>query len=157
MIARLWWEWIAATAVVYGVFFVILVLLDVDPRPVPLLLLVSLLMAVLLLVNTNLVAGGPDWEVQSSHPVNEPGQDARLGMYLRVIGDHLDAKSPDGALRDRLAELAATRLRQRHGIGLRDPGATDLLGREVTDILTGPPRRLGRGEIEDAVRRIEGL
>ena len=134
-----------------------MVLLDVDPRPGPVLLLVALVTAVLALVNINLVAGGPDWEVHSSRPVNEPGQDARLGMYLRVIGDHLDAKVPDAGLRDRLAALATSRLRQRHGIGLRDPGATDLLGPEVTDILTGPPRRLSRGEIEDAVRRIEGL
>ena len=60
-------------------------------------------------------------------------------------------------LRDRLADLAAARLRQRHGVGLRDPAARDLLGSEVADLLTGPPRRLGRGEIETAVRRIEGL
>jgi hypothetical protein len=157
MIARFWWRWVAATAVVYAVLFVLLVLLDVDPRPAPLLLLVALVTAVVALVNINLVSGGPSWEVQSSRPVNEPGQDARLGMYLRVIGDHLDARLPDPGLRDRLAELASSRLRMRHGIGLHDPAARDLLGPEVTDILTGPTRRLARGEIEDAVRRIEGF
>jgi hypothetical protein len=157
MIARFWWRWIAGTAVVYGVFFVLLALLQVDPRPAPLLLLVALVMAVLALVNINLIAGGPDWDVHSTHPVNEPGQDARLAMYLRVLGDHFDARVPDAGLRDRLADLATSRLRLRHGIDLREPGATDLLGPEVIAILTGPPRRLGRGEIEAAVRRIEGL
>jgi hypothetical protein len=157
MIARFWWRWIAATAVVYGVFFALLAFLGTDPRPAPLLLLVALVMAVLALVNINVLAGGPEWDLHSTYPVSEPGQDARLAMYLRVLGDHLDAKVPDAALRDRLAELASSRLRLRHGIGLRDPGASALLGPTVTDILTGPPRRLGRGEIEDAVRRIEGL
>jgi hypothetical protein len=89
--------------------------------------------------------------------VTEPGQDARLAMYTRALSGHLDARTVDPVLRDRLADLAAARLRQRHGVGLRDPAAEDLLGSEVADLLTGPPRRLARGEIETAVRRIEGL
>jgi hypothetical protein len=152
-----WWRWLAATAVVYAVFWVLLYALDLDPRPGPLLLLVALVMAVFALVNINVTSAGPSWEVHPSQPVNEPGQDARLAMYTRVLSGHLDAKGVDPGLRDRLAELASARLRQRHGVGLRDPAATDLLGSQVADLLTGPPRRLARGEIETAVRRIEGL
>ena len=157
MRASFWWGWLTATGVVFAVFWALLYALGVDPRPGPLLLLVALVMAVLALVNINLVSDGPSWDVHSSQPVTEPGQDARLGMYTRALSGHLDAKTVDPVLRDRLADLAAARLRQRHGVGLRDPAARDLLGREVADLLTGPPRRLGRGEIETAVRRIEGL
>jgi hypothetical protein len=155
--ARFWWRWLAATAVVYGAIWLMLTALDTEPRPGPLLLLVALVMAVLALVNINVTSDGPSWEVQPSQPVTEPGQDARLGMYTRVISGHLDAKTVDPALRDRLADLASALLRQRHGLGLREPAATDLLGREVADLLTGPPRRLSRGEVETAVRTIEGL
>jgi len=155
--ASFWWGWLTATAVVFGVFWALLYALGVDPRPGPLLLLVALVMAVLALVNINVTSDGPSWEVHPSQPVNEPGQDARLAMYTRVISGHLDARTIDPGLRDRLAELASARLRQRHGVGLRDPVATDLLGREVADLLTGPARRLARAEIETAVRRIEGL
>jgi hypothetical protein len=155
--ASFWWGWLTATAVVFAVFWALLHALGVDPRPGPLLLLVGLVMAVLALVNINLTADGPSWDVHSSQPVTEPGQDARLAMYTRALSGHLDAKTVDPVLRDRLADLAAARLRQRHGVGLRDPAAEDLLGSEVADLLTGPPRRLARGEIETAVRRIEGL
>jgi len=155
--ARFWRRWLAATAAVYALMWVLLTTVDVDPRPFPLLLLVALVMAVMALVNLNATADGPSWEVHSSQPVIEPGQDLRLGMYVRVISGHLDARDPDTSLRDRLSELAAARLRQRHGVGLRDRQAAELLGPQVVDLLTGTPRRLGRGEIEDVVRRIEGL
>jgi hypothetical protein len=48
-------------------------------------------------------------------------------------------------------------LRQRHGIGREDPTAAGLLGPELTAVLTSPPRRLSRPEIERCVRRIEEL
>ena len=157
MRARFWWRWLAATAVVYGAVWLMLTGLDTQPRPGPLLLLVALVMAVLALVNINLTSDGPSWEVHPSQPLTEPGQDARLGMYVRVIGGHLDAKTVDPSLRDRLADLASAQLGQRHGLRLHDPAAADLLGREVADLLTGPPRRLARGEVEAAVRSIERL
>ncbi len=157
MRARFWWGWLAATAVVYGAIWLMLTGLDTQPRPGPLLLLVALVMAVLALVNISVTGDGPSWEVHPSQPVTEPGQDARLGMYTRVISGHLDAKTIDPALRDRLADLASALLQQRHGLGLHEPAATALLGREVADLLTGPPRRLSRGEVEAAVRTIEGL
>jgi len=154
---RFWWRWLAATAVVYGASWLLLTGLGTQPRLGPLLLLVALVMAVLALVNINLTSEGPSWEVHPSQPLTEPGQDARLGMYVRVISGHLDAKTVDPSLRDRLADLASAQLRQRHGVGLREPAAAELLGREVTDLLTGPPRRLSRGEVEAAVRSIERL
>lgn len=137
MTARFWWRWLAATGAVFGVMWALLTVADVEPRPGPLLLLVALVMAVLALVNLNVNAESSSWEVHPTQPVTEPGQDARLGMYVRVIGGHLDARLPDPALRDRLCELAGALLRQRHGVGLRDPVAADLLGPQVTEFLTG--------------------
>ncbi len=156
-VARFWWGWLAATAVACGVFWGLLVVLGTDPRPGPLFLLVALVMAVLALVNLNVTTDATTWDVHASQASAGPGQDTRLAMYARVLSGHLDSRDPDAQLRDRLAELAAARLRQRHGIGLDDAAATGLLGPEVVAILTGAPRRLGRGEIENAVRRIEEL
>src|SRR3954451_21642180 len=156
-VARFWWGWVAGTVVVFLVFWGLLVVLDLEPRPGPLLLLVALVMAVLALVNLNVTTEATTWDVHASQPVAGPGQDTRLAMYARVLSGHLDSRDPDPQLRDRLAELAAARLRQRHGVGLTDPAATGLLGPDVLAILTQAPRRLGRGEIENAVRRIEEL
>lgn len=155
--SRFWWRWLVTTAVVFGAAWALLVGLDTGPRPGRLLLLVTLLMAVLALVTVSMVADGPEWTIDSTQPVAAPGQDTRLGMYARVIAGHLDARQPDTNLRDRLADLADRRLRQRHGLTLRDAGTADLLGREVADILTGPARRLTRGQIESCVAGIEAL
>jgi hypothetical protein len=155
--ARFWWGWLTATVLTYVVIWVLMVSVDVDPRPERLLLLVALLTAVLALVNISVVSDPSDWDVHSVHPVTAPGQDVRLGMWVRVIGDHLNSRYTDAALRDRLAELAAARLRQRHGLDLRDQAATTLLGADVARILTDPARSLSRTEIETCVRRIEEL
>jgi hypothetical protein len=157
MRARFWWGWLAATAFAYGAMWLMLTGLDTEPRPGPLLLLVALVMAVLALANVSVVSEGPDWTVDSIQSIAPPGQDTRLGMYTRVISGHLDARRLDPSLRDRLADLADRRLRQRRGIGLRDPGAVDALGDDVSAILTGAPRRLSRAEIETCVRTIEEL
>lgn len=154
---RFWWRWAVTTLVVFGVAWVLLVSLDTGPRPGRLFLLVVLLMGVLALANVSVVADGPDWSVDSVAPVSPPGQDTRLGMYTRVISGHLDARDADPGLRDRFADLAERRLRQRRGFGLRDPRAREVLGAEVADILTGPPRRLTRTQIQTCVTTIEEL
>lgn len=156
-VARFWRNWLVATLLLYAAAWALLSAVGTDPRPGPLLLLVAVATAVLALVNLNVTGEGPDWEVASSHPVTVPGQDVRLAMYARVVSGHLDARHADPALRDRLATLATGRLRQRHGLGLRDAAAADLLGAEVIRILTGPPRALNRTEIDNCVQRIEGI
>ena len=154
---RFWWRWLAVTLFAYGVVWVLMLALDVEARPWRLLLLVGVVMAVLALANVAVVSDGPDWSVDSIQSVAPPGQDTRLGMYTRVISGHLDARQLDPVLRDRLADLADRRLRQVHGVGLRDPGASRWLGEDVTGILAGPVRRLSRAEIETCVRRIEEM
>jgi hypothetical protein len=156
-ISGYWWRWLALTLGAFGGTWVLMSAFDVGVRPGRLLLLVAVVMAVLALANISVVGDGPDWSVDSIQPVSPPGQDTRLGMYTRVISGHLDARQLDPALRDRFADLADRLLRQRHGIGLREPGAADLLGVEVAGILTGPPRRLSRAEIDRCVTTIEEL
>ena len=156
-VGRFWWRWLATTLIVFGVGWALLANLDTAPRPFQLLLLVLLLMAVLALANVSLISDGPDWSVDSVMAVSPPGQDTRLGMYTRVIAGHLDSRDPDPALRDRFAELADRRLRQRHGMAIRDPGATRLLGADVVELLTGPAKRLTRDQIQHCVQKIEEL
>jgi hypothetical protein len=154
---KFWWRWLLATALLFGAVIGILELNDSTWRFWPLLLLVVFVTAVFGLVHVGLVSDGPDWDVYSVQSATPAGQDARLGMYTRVIAGHLDARVPDPLLRDRFANLAERRLLQRHGVGLRDPRAAALLGDEASAILTGPPRRLSREEIDRCVRTIEEL
>ena len=152
-----WWRWLVGTAALFGLVWGLLAVLDTDPRPERVLLLVVLATSVVALVTLGLVSDGPDWNVYSIQSDTPPGQDTRLGMYTRVIAGHLDARLVDSGLRDRFADLADRRLRQRHGLGLHDPGAAALLGDESYKILTGPARRLSRDEIARCVGRIEEL
>ncbi len=156
-VSGFWWRWLAATLVAYAATWGLMSVFDATARPWRLLLLVAVVTAVLALVNVAVIGDGPDWSVDTIASVSPPGQDTRLGMYTRVISGHLDARQLDPSLRDRFADLADRRLRQQHGVGLRDPGAVALLGSEVTAVLTGPVRRLTRAEIETCVRRIEEL
>ena len=154
---RFWVGWVVATAATFGLFWVLLTVLDLEPRPGRLLLLVCVVTAVLALVNVGTVNEGPDWDVVTVTPVSEPGQDARLAMYARVVGGHLDSRQVDPVLRDRLADLTEARMRLHHGIGLDVALATGRLERPLADVLAGPPRRLSRQEIETCVRLIERI
>ena len=156
-VSAFWRRWLISTAAAFGLMWVLLAVLDTGPRPGRLLLLVTFATAVAALVAVGLVGEGPDWDVHASQSATPAGQDHRLGMYTRVITGHLDARLPDPGLRDRFAALADRRLRQRHGVGLHDTEAADLLGEESHRILTGPVRRLSRDEIERCVREIEEL
>jgi hypothetical protein len=155
--ARFWWRWLGATAFLLGVVMGVLALNGSTWHFWPLLLLVAFTTAVLALVNVGTVNESPDWTVDSVQALGPAGQDSRLGMYARAISGHLDARVADHTLRDRLADLADRRLRQRHGLALADPAALRLLGEEAFGVLTGPPRRLSRDEIQRCVRRIEEL
>jgi hypothetical protein len=156
-LSRFWWRWLVATVLVLGVVIGVLEMNGSTWHFWPLLLLVGFTTSVFALVNVGTVSDPPDWSVESVQAVSASGQDSRLGMYTRAISGHLDARVPDHTLRNRLAALADRRLHQHHAIRLRDPEATDLLGAEVAAILTGPPRRLSRDEIDACVRRIEEL
>ena len=83
--------------------------------------------------------------------------DPRTASYLRIMEGHLSARDVDGALRDRLRELADQTLRARHDLTLDAPQAEELLGAELSRVLTDRPFRLDPDRIERCVRRIEEL
>ncbi|RYP82486.1 hypothetical protein EKO23_21675 [Nocardioides guangzhouensis] len=143
--------------------WVVLALLDFEPDPVRLPLLVVLVLAVMHLVSA---ATGWDeqavrlWEVDTAEPVRPAGEDTRLSFLVRVLTQHESAREPDGRLVECLAELADRRLEQRHGVRRdREPErAGALLGPDLSRVLEEPPgRRMSLAEVDRHVQRIEEL
>ena len=124
-----------AALVFFVVADVVLAVFDFAPDAFRLALLVLVgAAAVSLLVDSVNDAAVAPWPDQSSREVVPRGSDLRLGAYVRLVEDHLTARTPDRGLQDRLVELSGGRLAPE---------------------LDGPPRRLSREQIEDYLRRIE--
>ena len=157
MTAARWWRRAAAGVLVFAVLEVVLLLAHTGPDALRLALLVATCVGVLGLVLDTLSDPGPSWTVEVEQPSSRAVGDPRLGRYVGLLEAHLSARSDDAALRDRLGALTDQVLRQRHGIRLDDPRAIELLGPDVADVLTGPPRRLGLAEIDRCLTRIEDL
>jgi hypothetical protein len=83
--------------------------------------------------------------------------DPRTASYLRIIESHLSAREVDGALRNRLRELAEQTLRVRHDLAVDDPRAEELLGHELRRVLYESPTKLDPDQIDRCVKRIEEL
>jgi hypothetical protein len=141
----------------YVGFGALLVLLDADPDPVRLALLVATCTAILGLVADSLNGSEPSWEVDIERPSVRDSGDPRLVRYVGLIDAHESSRTPDHTLRDRLAVLTDQVLRQRYGLSRHDPDAAEILGAELTDLITGPPRRLSRTQIDRCLTTIEEL
>lgn len=144
-------------AVLFAVLYAGFAVLDFEPHPLPLLLLVVVGVAAVGLVVDGLGGEEPSWTVDMARWASPPGQDPRLAIYLRLLESHLTTATPDPALRDRLAAIAALRLQQGHGVAGPGPRRDALLGPDLTAVLDGPVRRLSRAEITRCVQRIEEL
>ena len=144
---------LAAALVLYVGFL----LLDFDPDPARLVLLVLVSLAAASLFADAFGSDEGSWGVESTRWAAQPGRDHAFAAYVRLIESHLTVDVPDGVLRDRLAEVADRRLEQRYSMRLGDPRADDLIGAELMGIILGPPRRLSRTEIDRCVTRIEEL
>ncbi len=118
----------------FAVLDVVFAVVDFAPDAPRLALLVLVGAAGVGLLLDSVDDGGPPWPDRGSRPVLPRGSDARLSSYVRLVEDHLTARTPDGGLRDRLVELSGGRLAEELG---------------------GPVRRLSRAEIDDYLRRIE--
>lgn len=152
------WVWRALTFVVlFGALDIALVLLDFAPDHLRLLLLAALAFAVGVLLLDALADDAPAWRDETVRPMTSPGDDTRLGAYVRLIESHLTAAAPDAALRDRLAALCDERLGRVHSLTRQDPRAEELLGADLLRDLAGPVRRLRRTEIDRHLERIEDL
>lgn len=157
MSPRRWWRRAGAGLVVFVALEVGLGLAEVGPDPVRLALLVATGVAVLGLALDALSDPAPSWDMEVERPSVRDGGDPRLSLYVNLLEAHLAARSDDAALRDRLGSLADQVLRQRHGVRREDPRAADLLGPELTAVLTGPVRRLSPADVDRCLTRIEEL
>lgn len=157
MNAHRWWRRAAAAVVVFVGLEVGLGLADVGPEPVRLALLVATTVGVLGLALDALSDPAPAWDLEPERVSARDGGDPRLSLYVNLIEAHLAARSDDAALRERLRTLADQVLRQRHGVRREDARAAELLGPEVTTVLTGPVRRLSPADIDRCLTRIEEL
>ncbi|MFC7496888.1 MULTISPECIES: hypothetical protein [unclassified Nocardioides] len=147
---------IGAAAAFLG-FEVLLTAIDADPDPLRLALLVAVCTALLGLVLDALGGTEPSWGVDVERPSVRDSGDPRLVRYVALIEAHLSARTAEHALRDRLALLTDQVLRQRHGLRRDDPEAAALLDPTLRDVLSGPPRRLARAEIDRCLTAIEEL
>lgn len=141
----------------YVGFGAVLILIKADPDPLRLALLVATCTAILGLVRDALDGAEPTWHVEVERPSVRDSGDPRLVRYVALLEAHLSSRTDDHALRDRLAVLTDQVLRQRHGLSRDDPAAAAILGPELTDVLTGPPRRLSRAQIDRCLTIIEEL
>ncbi|HEU4811954.1 MAG TPA: hypothetical protein VFT00_07415 [Nocardioides sp.] len=157
MIARSWRWRVVQTLVAFAILEVVFTWVEFEPDALRLGLLVALCVAVLGLVQESLGERGPLWSVHAVRPMSPPGSDVRLAAYVRLVENHLTARTPDRGLRDRLVVLCDERLERRRGLRRTDPEARTLLGEDLLRDLEGPPRRLSRDQIDDYLRRIEEL
>lgn len=152
-----WWPRVAGGLAAYVGFGLLLVLIDADPDPLRFALLVAVCTALLGLLRDALNLGEPSWRIDVERPSVRDSGDPRLVRYVGLIEAHLSSRTPDHTLRDRLGVLTDQVLRQRHGLHRGDPAAAAVLGPELTDVLSGPPRRLSRAEIDRCLTIIEEL
>jgi hypothetical protein len=97
-----------------------------------------------------------DWSPALEYAATPAGQDSGLAANMRLLENHLSAREVDPHLQGRLARMTDDRL-SRIGLSRGDPEVERRLGPTLTAVLTGPPRRLPRPEIEECIRRIEEL
>jgi len=154
---RRWWWRVAGGLIAFGAIEGAVVLMDGRADELRLALVIALVIcASALLVDAAPVEAAP-W---SGHVEPEGGLsrlDPRTASYLRILEGHLSAREVDGALRDRLRELADQTLRARHDLAVDDPGAEALLGHELLRVLNERPTRLDAARIDRCVTRIEEL
>jgi hypothetical protein len=152
------WAWRAAgTVALVVVLDVVLTRFDFAPDHLRLALVVALGVAVVGLVVDSLAEGGSTWPAEPMSSGGATATDPHLASYVRILESHLTARGGDAALRNRLATLCDERLARRHALARDDPAAEALLGPELVGVLSGPPRRLTREQIDGCLRRIEGL
>jgi hypothetical protein len=98
----------------------------------------------------------PDWEVVTARPVVPAGQDPGLSRNVRMLENHLTARTVEPVLKRRLTLLVDLQLAE---LGLRrgDPGVDERLGPTLCDVIDSPPRQLSRTTVEECIRRIEEL
>jgi hypothetical protein len=161
-ITRLWVSRIGAAFALWLVICVLAYLFGDHPRPGLLALLVAACAGTLwLFLDASVQMEAPHWSFVTSHRIHSPGEDARLGLLVRLIGQHLDAREAGDQLHRHLMETADQRLVAHHGVSRRaDPErAAQLMGPELAEFTTwnSTQSRLTLNQIDVLVTRIEDL
>ena len=154
---RPWWLRIGLVAAVAGSITIAGILLELDPEPLRVFAIVALVAALSGLVVDSVPEHPPSWRVDGVSRGDVRGRDARTAGNLGLLESHLTSRQAEPHLRDRLARLAEQNLRVRHGVAPETARARELMGPELTAVVTSPPRRLRREELERCVTRIENL
>jgi hypothetical protein len=154
---RRWWWRIAGGLIAFGSIEGAVLLINGQADELRLALVVALVVC----ASALLIDAAPVEPTAWTSPVEQEGGLARLdprtGSYLRILESHLSAREVDGALRNRLRELADQTLRARHDLSVDDPRSEELLGHELCRVLNDNPTRLDTEQIDRCVRRIEEL
>lgn len=111
----------------------------------------------------------PSWAAPRPDSRPSPGEDTRTAMFRHLVEAHQSSREVDDAVLWQLADLAARRLRQVHGLRHADDPvrATALLGPHLSDLVGRSrreryqpdhrQRRHSVGQLAALVDRIEGL
>ncbi|MEO5709862.1 MAG: hypothetical protein ABIQ59_08570 [Nocardioidaceae bacterium] len=159
---RRWVSRIASAVVLWLVIVVVARFRGNDPD----LLLVALTVAAVgtllwLYLDAGTVTQSPLWEVAEFESVRPPGEDPRLALLTRVVGQHLDAREVGDTLQRHLVDLADHRLVTQHGVSWRaDPErAAPLLGPDLVALARQhtPYPRMTLQQIDVLLSRIEAL
>jgi hypothetical protein len=154
---RRWWWRLVGGLVAFGAIEGAVLLIDGSADELRLALVVALVVC----ASALLIDAAPvEPAVWTGHVEPEGGLgrlDPRTASYLRILESHLSAREVDGALRNRLRELADQTLRARHDLTIDDPRSEELLGHDLRRVLNESPTKLDPGSIDRCVKRIEEL
>jgi hypothetical protein len=155
--SRRWWWRLAGGVLSFAVIEATIRLIHGEADELRLALVVALVVGgVAVLLDASLAAPAV-WTTRVDRESGLGRLDPRTASNLRILEGHLSAKEADGALQGRLRELSDQTLRARQDMSAEDPRAEELLGHELSRLVSGPPRRLHLEEIERCVSRIEEL
>jgi hypothetical protein len=154
---RRWWWRLAGGLIAFASFEGAVLLIHGQADELRLALVIALVVC----ASALLVDAAPiEPTVWTAHVEPEGGLgrlDPRTASYLRILESHLSAREVDGALRNRLRELADQTLRARHDLAVDDPRSEELLGHELRRVLDERPTKLDAERIDRCVKRIEEL
>lgn len=143
-------------AVVTALTCAVLALVGLDPRVVP---IGAVVFVVVLVPGALQDAHGeeiPEWPKPSAWE-SVPGSDRHLAAYVRMLESNETSAFPEPRTRDSLRRLCDVRLARKHRLVRTDPAARELLGDDLSALLDGPPRRIGRRRLDAYLQRIESL